>query len=116
MKILIVEDEIFAAMHLENVLQDLGCAVVGIAPDLTSALELGSATADLAVVDLNLRDGPTGPTVARELANRYGTKVLFLTANPADVGELFPEVIGVISKPWSHAVIAEAIAKVSIAQ
>lgn len=82
MKILIVEDEVFAAMHLEFALENLGCTVIGIAPDSQSALELGELGPDLAVVDLNLRDGLTGPTVARELANRYGTKVLFLTANP----------------------------------
>ena len=33
MKILIVEDEIFVAMHLEEAFQDLGCSVIGIAPD-----------------------------------------------------------------------------------
>ena len=110
MKILIVEDEVFAAMHLETTLEDLGCTVIGIAPDSQSALELGASAPDLAVVDLNLRDGMTGPVVARELANRYGTKVLFLTANPRDAGEPFDGVIGVISKPWSEAVIAKTIA------
>ena len=109
MKILIVEDEIFAAMHLESALQDLGCTVVGIAPDAPSALDLAAFKPDLALVDVNLRDGPTGPSVARELANRYGTKVLFLTANPAEVGEVFPGVVGVVSKPWNETVIAKAL-------
>lgn len=109
MKILIVEDEILAAMHLESALQDMGCTVIGIAPDAAAALDLAEGRPDLAVVDLNLRDGLTGPKVAREIANRYGTKVLFLTANPKEAGATFPGVIGVVSKPWNDQVIAEAV-------
>lgn len=111
MKILIVEDEVFAAMHLSVTLEELGCNVIGIAPDSPSALELARDEPDLAVVDVNLRDGLTGPTIARELANRYGTKVLFLTANPQEAGEVFPGVIGIVSKPWDEHIIVEAIKK-----
>lgn len=102
MKILIVEDEIFAALHLETAFEDMGCTVIGIAPDEPSALNLAAARPDLAVVDLNLRDGLTGPRIARELANRYGTKVLFLTGNPRQAGEPFQGMLGVMSKPWSE--------------
>lgn len=109
MKILIVEDEVFAALHLESALEQLGCTVIGIAPDTKSALELGELQPDLAVVDLNLRDGFTGPALAKELADRYGTKVLFLTGNPREVGDSFDGVVGVLSKPWTQSMIAEAI-------
>ena len=109
MKILIVEDEIFAALHLESALQDMGCTVIGIAPDASSALGLAEERPDLAIVDLNLRDGLTGPSVARQLANHYGAKVLFLTANPQQAGEAFPGLIGVVSKPWDEQVIAAAL-------
>lgn len=102
MKILIVEDEIFSALHLESALEDMGCTVVGIAPDAPSALDMAEAKPDLAVVDLNLRDGFTGPSLARELANRFGTKVFFLTGNPGQAGEPFEGMIGVVSKPWSE--------------
>lgn len=101
MKILIVEDEIFAAMHLEEALQDLGCEVIGIAPDTETARELGKQQPDVAVVDLNLRDGFTGPNIARELADRYGTKVFYLTGNPREAGEPFEGLLGVKSKPWA---------------
>ena len=100
MKILIVEDEIFVAMHLEEAFEDLGCDVIGIAPDTATALELGKQEPKVAVVDLNLRDGFTGPRIARELANRYGTKVYYLTGNPRDVGEPFDGLMGVKCKPW----------------
>lgn len=100
MKILIVEDEIFAAVHLEAALEQMGCTVIGIAPDAPTALELAQAQPDVAVVDLNLRDGFTGPEIARELARRYGTKVFYLTGNPDEAGEPFEGLLGVKSKPW----------------
>jgi two-component system, response regulator PdtaR len=102
MKVLIVEDEIFAALHLEDTVRDLGYSVVGIAPDKLSAMELAEARPDLAFVDLNLRDGLTGPEIARALADRFGTKVLILTANPREAGEPFDGLLGVLTKPWEE--------------
>lgn len=102
MKILIVEDEIFVAMHLEEAFEGLGCEVIGIAPDTETALELGKQEPSVAVVDLNLRDGFTGPQIARELALRYGTKVYYLTGNPREAGETFDGLLGVKSKPWDE--------------
>lgn len=110
MKILIVEDEIFVAMHLEEAFQDLGCSVIGIAPDTATALELGKQEAQVAVVDLNLRDGFTGPQIARELAARYGTKVFYLTGNPREAGEPFEGLLGVKSKPWAEEDLQEIVA------
>ncbi len=109
MKVLIVEDEIFVALHLEAAIERLGCNVVGIAPDASSALELAQVKPDLAFVDLNLRDGPTGVEIARNLANQFGTKVLILTANPAQAGEPFDGLLGVIPKPWDDASLAEIV-------
>ena len=112
MKVLIVEDEIFAALHLEAAIQELGCEVIGIAPDSESALELAETVPDLALVDLNLRDGLTGPQIARSLANRYGTKVLILTANPKEAGEPFDGLLGVVSKPWDEKEIARTVSEI----
>ena len=106
MKVLIVEDEIFAALHLESAIEQLGCQVIGIAPDRDTALELAQAKPDIAFVDLNLRDGPTGPEIARSLANQFGTKVLILTANPAQAGEPFEGLLGVLPKPWKETDLA----------
>ncbi|MFM5916640.1 MAG: response regulator [Novosphingobium sp.] len=109
MKILIVEDEIFVAMHLEEAFEDLGCKVIGIAPDSETALELAKQEPKVAVVDLNLRDGFTGPQIARELAGRYGTKVYYLTGNPREAGEPFEGLLGVKSKPWNDSDIEEIV-------
>ena len=109
MKVLIVEDEIFAALHLESAIEQLGCHVIGIAPDKDTALELAKSRPDLAFVDLNLRDGLTGPEIARSLANQFGTKVLILTANPAQAGAAFDGLLGVYDKPWKEADIAAIV-------
>ena len=109
MKILIVEDEIFVAMHLEEAFQDLGCSVIGIAPDTETALALGEQEPQIAVVDLNLRDGFTGPQIARELAKRYGTKVFYLTGNPREAGEPFEGLLGIKSKPWADEDLHEIV-------
>ena len=77
-----------------------------------SALELAETGPDLALVDLNLRDGLTGPQIARSLANRYGTKVLILTANPMEAGEPFDGLLGVVSKPWDEKEIARTVSEI----
>ena len=43
-----------------------------------------------ALVDVNLRDGPSGPVIARQLANGFGTKIVYVTASSSDIGEPAP--------------------------
>ena len=106
--ILIVEDEILVAMDLERILMDAGYTVAGIAADREEALA-AAPVADLAFVDLNLRDGLTGPELARALADRHGTRVIYVTANPAQIDTPASLAIGIVRKPFSeHAIIAAA--------
>lgn len=98
-KVLIVEDEFIVALHLRQVLGNLGFEVVGIAPDTETAFELAKAQPDIALVDVNLRDGETGPEIGRRLGQEHGTTVMFLTANPARLGEGIDGALGVVSKP-----------------
>jgi DNA-binding response OmpR family regulator len=97
---LIVEDEILVALDLESALTDIGVHVVGIAQDRVTALEM-AAGVDFALVDVNLRDGRTGPAIGRALAMEYGVKVIFITANPAQLGDGIEGAVGVMSKPFS---------------
>jgi CheY-like chemotaxis protein len=54
-RILVVEDEIFVAMLVEELLRDLGCDVVGPASNVAEALALtGRERLDAAVLDVNL--------------------------------------------------------------
>ena len=105
---MIVEDEIFVALDLERILIDAGYHVVAIAADREAAL-VAAAECDFAFVDVNLRDGPTGPDIARRLAQDYGLKVVFVTANPAQIGTV-PEALGYIRKPFTERAILAAAA------
>ncbi|MEO5640975.1 MAG: response regulator [Sphingomicrobium sp.] len=104
--ILIVEDEIFVAMDIERILADAGYIVTAIAADRRSALE-ATDHPDLAFVDINLRDGQTGPSIACDLAER-GTKVVYVTANPAQIDPVANTAIGYIRKPFSEGAIRAA--------
>lgn len=106
-KVLVVEDEIFVAIELENLLYDLGHQPVGIAADSRKALSLADE-AELAFVDINLLDGPTGIEVGKALAAN-GVTVIYMTANPSQLGNGVPGTVGVIPKPLETAEMRQAI-------
>jgi DNA-binding NarL/FixJ family response regulator len=108
-RVLIVEDEMLVAMEMEAAIEDLGFEPVGIAADTTQALQLAEGKPDIALVDLNLRDGLTGPDIGKLLAQR-GVHVVFLTANPRIVANGVPGALGVCEKPASTATIASILA------
>jgi CheY-like chemotaxis protein len=108
-RILVVEDEIFVAIEIEHVIEEMGFTPVGIAADRQSALALAD-DADVALVDLNLQDGPTGANVGRTLAQRHGITVMFMTANPSQLGDGVPGTIGVLAKPVSDSDLRAAVA------
>ena len=64
---------------------------------------------DIALVDLNLRDGPTGPAIGMELASRFGIKVIYVTANPAQIGTASVAALGVVTKPFRAQSIAQTV-------
>ena len=107
--VLIVEDEFLVALELEDILRDAGHQVVGIASDEASVRQLDAAP-QVALVDLNLRDGPSGPAIARQLAERYGTVIVYVTANPGQIGTPAPTALGVVQKPFSQNAILAAVA------
>jgi DNA-binding response OmpR family regulator len=108
--ILIVEDEMLVALEMESILEEHGYAVVGIAADLEGALAYADRHVDLALVDLNLRDGLTGPEIGRRLANEHRAKVLFVTANPRLLGDGIAGTVGVLTKPTDETSLTSAIA------
>ncbi|MCJ2185501.1 response regulator [Novosphingobium beihaiensis] len=110
-KVLIVEDEFLLALQLEDILAGGGHAVVGTAPDLASLDSLDEAP-DVALVDLNLRDGLTGPVAARQLAGQFGARVIYVTANPGQIGTPADTAVGVVQKPFTRQSILAAIAYV----
>lgn len=107
-RILVAEDNLFAAMELEQTLADLGCRVVGPAAKAELALALArSEPLDGAVLDVDLRGTPAF-SVAAALEQR-GIPVIFATAHPSGS---FPERFARhprLSKPYFARDLARAL-------
>ncbi len=108
-EILIVEDEFLVALDLEDIVAGAGFRVIGIVADRESAQTVTGAP-QLALVDLNLRDGPTGLDIAHELAERHGTTIIFVTANPAQITNPPGTAIGFIRKPFAANTVESSLA------
>ncbi len=106
-RVLVVEDEILVAMEIENIVEDMGHLPIGVAQDSKRARDLAK-DAELAFVDLNLVDGPTGVELGRDLVRR-GVTVLYMTANPAQLGDGVPGAIGVLPKPVNDQDLKQAL-------
>ena len=108
---MIVEDQAILAMELELVLADCGCDVVGCAMDTVGALTIAERERpDLALIDVNLLDGLTGPQIAQRLVSEYGSAVVFLTANPEQIPEGFAGALGAVCKPFDEQTIRGVVA------
>lgn len=108
-RILIVEDEMMVALEMQSILEECGYQVIGVAADLKGALAFADQDIDLALVDLNLRDGLTGPQIGERLATVNKAGVLFITANPRLLGEGIAGTIGVLTKPTDDETLTSAV-------
>ena len=108
--VLVVEDEVIVAWLLEDMLADLGCAVVGPAANVNQALAMIDAAAiDVAVLDVNL-NGEMSYPIADALAAR-GVPFVFVTGydknRMLDGYRTFP----VLQKPFHRAELTVILAK-----
>ena len=111
LRILIVEDEALISMDLEFVLEDLGHEIVGVATTSEAAIQMAKEhKPDLAFVDIQLLDGPTGVAVAEALASANVTKCVFTSGNIARIPTDFAGAVGSIGKPYSERGVKAAIA------
>ena len=70
LRVIVVEDEWLIATHLEDLLKDMGCQVVGHAAQCRQAVDLASeAEFDVALLDVNLAGTDVYP-VAKAVAGR----------------------------------------------
>ncbi|HEY5305801.1 MAG TPA: response regulator, partial [Pseudolabrys sp.] len=80
-RVLVVEDDFLVALTTIDVLESIGCEIVGPAGRLATAIQLvQSEPLDAAVLDINISGEMVWP-VAEELQRR-GVPFLFLTAYP----------------------------------
>ena len=113
--VLIVEDEALLAAELGYLVEEVGCRDVGHAMSAPEALSMaGRLRPDLALVDVHLRDGPTGVDVARQIAQDCGGVALFMTANVKRLPADFAGACGVIGKPYSDHGVRTALRYLAI--
>jgi len=105
--ILIVEDQPLIALNLQDTVEELGHNPIGIASNMYQALMLANK-ADVALVDVHLEDGPTGPIVGRTLADAE-VSVLFMTSDPGALRGGVEGALGVMQKPILDLELIEAI-------
>ena len=76
LRILVVEDDWLVALDLKHMLERRGREVVGTAADATEALAAALRTSpDLALVDVNFRDGPSGASISAAVVRETKTPV-----------------------------------------
>jgi DNA-binding LytR/AlgR family response regulator len=81
-KIGIVEDEMIISETIAMALEQLGYEISGVVGTYKEAIEMIENTSpDLVVMDINLGTKKDGIDLASEVKGRFGTPVIFLTAN-----------------------------------
>jgi PAS domain S-box-containing protein len=89
LRVLVVEDESLIAMHVEDLLEQLGCTVIGLVTSVQKALDAVAATEmDLALLDINLQ-GESSYAVAEALQAR-NVPFVFMSGDRS------------VDEQWSH--------------
>ena len=112
LKVLIVEDEPIVAQDLKDIAEISGHEVIGCAARASDVRSLASLKPELALVDINLKDGATGPHLSATLA-RDDVTVVLVTANLQQIPLDFCGAIGAVTKPFTSRSIKEVIAYVN---
>jgi DNA-binding NarL/FixJ family response regulator len=119
LEVLIVEDQVLIAIHLQDLVEEAGHHVVAIAHDADGAHAAAAAQRPaIAIMDLRLANGASGIDVARQLYLEHGIRCLFISANIDDdvrrrVADLRP--LGFIGKPFLAAEVIAAVQAAAIA-
>ncbi len=78
LRVLLVEDEMMIALHIEDMLRALGCTVLGPVAELDAAMALvGGEAPDCALLDMNLGGQPVFPLA--DLLRTKGAPFAFAT-------------------------------------
>jgi CheY-like chemotaxis protein len=108
LQILVVEDESMVAMMIEDMLEDLGHKVIATSGRMPDASKLvADASADLAILDVNLNGEETYP-LADSLAAR-AIPFIFATGYGSSGIKAEWSGVPVLQKPFQSRELAEAI-------
>ena len=114
MHALIIEDEFFITMVMEDALRPLGYGTFDVADCVAEAIQAAEDRCpDLIVADQRLADG-TGTDAVRAICAGKQIPVIFVTGSAHDVSAALPDAI-VVQKPFHessvHAAVHQARAK-----
>lgn len=114
-RVLIIEDEMFIASHLADIVASLGHQVVAIERTRQDAVNAIAATKPgLILADIQLADGSSGIDAVNEILHVCDVPAIFITAYPERLlTGLRPEPTFVLTKPFRdeavRAVVSEAL-------
>jgi DNA-directed RNA polymerase specialized sigma24 family protein len=112
-EVLIIEDVPLIAVDIEQLVENLGHRVTGIARTHREAIQLARAKPPgLILADIQLADGSSGLDAVNELLQSFEVPVIFITAYPERflTGER-PEPAFLIPKPFQPATLSAVISQ-----
>ena len=99
---MLVEDEPLLALGATDALVEAGYEVCGVAESANAALALAAEhDPDLAIVDVRIAGDRDGIAAAEELVKRRRLRILYATANCAEVKRRARVGDGCLSKPYT---------------
>ncbi len=110
-RVLIIEDEAIIALDLENLVNELGHRVVGIATTRDDAVRMAhQRLPELVLTDIKLADGSSGVDAAMAILKDMDVPVVFITAYPEFLltGQR-PEPTYLVTKPFSRDTVRATI-------
>lgn len=108
-RVLVVEDEMLAALELTDILESRDCSVIGPAASLKDALPMAETSDfDVAILDITLRDGEVFPLA--EWLRENGKPFIFATAYGSSAGlpESFSDSV-LVPKPYPEKRLVNAL-------
>lgn len=111
--VLVVEDQVLIAIHLQDLVEEAGHRVMAIAHETAEALAVAARQRPtFAIMDLRLANGSNGLDAARRLYESFGVRSLFVSANIDDEVRRQAEPflpLGFIGKPFLAAEVIAAV-------
>ena len=102
LRVFCLEDNPLLVFHLEQMIEDLGHEFVGASDSFAALRDASPIIMDVALVDIDLADGRTGPAAAAWLRER-GVSVGFVTGQAAIAAQYAQISACVLAKPIAAA-------------
>lgn len=114
--LLLVEDDPETAADLTEILIEAGHGVVGPFHNAAAAeVAAGQHAIDLALLDLNLSDGPRGVELAEALKSKWGVPAIFLSGDVPAAARNADAAAGLVMKPYTGQEVLAAIQRAALA-